>query len=445
MTLEKLSSTLQESLKKILKLSVVDEVTIKELIRDIQRALLQSDVNVHLVLNLSKRIEDRALHEQIPPGLSRKEHLIKIVYDELTKFLGEKPARIPFELGKTNILMLVGIQGSGKTTTAVKIARFLRKRGIKSAVICADTYRPGAYAQIKQLADLAGVPVYGDENLKDPIKIAKDAIEKFREELYDVLIIDTAGRHKDEKSLIEEMKTLAETVKPDHIMLVIDGTIGQQAMVQAKAFNEATKIGSIVVTKLDGSARGGGALSAVVATNAPITFIGTGEKIEDLELFDPPRFVGRLLGMGDLKGLIEKAKEAEITISEKKAKAILSGKFTLEELYEEMERLKKLGPLGKIFKLIPGLSFQLDESVLQITEERMQSWKAIIQSMTKEERENPKILNASRIRRIARGSGRTEKEVKELIRHFEMTKKMLKSLKRRHLPLKMLEKGMFKV
>ncbi|RLI05216.1 signal recognition particle protein [Candidatus Bathyarchaeota archaeon] len=445
MTLEKLSSTLQESLKKILKLSVVDEVTIKELIRDIQRALLQSDVNVHLVLNLSKRIEDRALHEQIPPGLSRKEHLIKIVYDELTKFLGEKPARIPFEPGKTNILMLVGIQGSGKTTTAVKIARFLRKRGIKSAVICADTYRPGAYAQIKQLADLAGVPVYGDENLKDPIKIAKDAIEKFREELYDVLIIDTAGRHKDEKSLIEEMKTLAETVKPDHIMLVIDGTIGQQAMVQAKAFNEATKIGSIVVTKLDGSARGGGALSAVVATNAPITFIGTGEKIEDLELFDPPRFVGRLLGMGDLKGLIEKAKEAEITISEKKAKAILSGKFTLEELYEEMERLKKLGPLGKIFKLIPGLSFQLDESVLQITEERMQSWKAIIQSMTKEERENPKILNASRIRRIARGSGRTEKEVKELIRHFEMTKKMLKSLKRRHLPLKMLEKGMFKV
>lgn len=445
MTLEKLSSTLQESLKKILKLNVVDETTIKELIRDIQRALLQSDVNVHLVLNLSKRIEDRALHERVPPGLSRKEHLIKIVYDELTKFLGEKPARIPFESGKTNILMLVGIQGSGKTTTAVKIARFLRKRGIKSAVICADTYRPGAYAQIKQLADLAGVPVYGDENLRDPIKIAKDAIEKFREELYDVLIIDTAGRHKDEKSLIEEMKALAETVKPDHIMLVIDGTIGQQAMVQAKAFNEATKIGSIVVTKLDGSARGGGALSAVVATKAPITFIGTGEKIEDLELFDPPRFVGRLLGMGDLKGLIEKAKEVEITISEKKAKAILSGKFTLEELYEEIEKLKKLGPLGKIFKLIPGLSFQLDESILQITEERMQSWKAIIQSMTKEERENPKILNASRIRRIARGSGRTEKEVKELIRHFEMTKKMLKSLKRRHLPLKMLEKGMFKV
>ena len=443
MVLEKLGSTLQESLKKILRLSVVDEATIKELVRDIQRALLQSDVNVHLVLELSKKIENRAFHEKLPPGLSRKEHLIKIVYDELTKFLGEKPAKIPVEVGKTNVLMLVGIQGSGKTTTSVKIARFLKKRGIKSALVCADTYRPGAYAQLKQLANLAGVPIYGDENLKDPIKIAKEGVKKFSEEKYDAIIVDTAGRHKDEKSLIEEMKILAETINPNHIMLVVDGTIGQQAIVQAKAFNEATKIGSIVVTKLDGSARGGGALSAVAAVNAPITFIGTGEKIEDIELFDPPRFVGRLLGMGDLKWLIEKAKEAEITMPEKKAKAILSGKFTLEELYEEIEKVRRLGPLSKIFRMIPGLGFQLDDSMLQLTEEKIHGWKAIIQSMTKEERENPKILNASRIKRIARGSGRSEKEVKELIRQFEATKKMMKSLKRRRLPM-MFEKEVFK-
>jgi signal recognition particle subunit SRP54 len=446
MVLEKLGVTLQESLKKILRLSVVDEATIKELIKDIQRALLQSDVNVHLVLDLSKRIEDRALHEKLPPGFSRKEHLIKIVYDELTRFLGENPAKLPVEPGKANVLMLIGIQGSGKTTTTVKIARFLKKRGIRSAVVCADTYRPGAYAQLKQLASLAGIPIYGDENIKDPVKLALEGVKKFREDGYEAIIVDTAGRHKDEKSLIEEMKVLAKTIQPDHIMLVVDGTIGQQAMAQAKAFNEATKIGSIIVTKLDGSARGGGALSAVAAVNAPITFIGTGEKIEDIELFDPPRFVGRLLGMGDLKWLIEKAKEAEITVSEKKVKSILSGKLTLEELFEELEKVRKLGSLGKILKMIPGFSLNipLDDSMLKLTEEKMDGWKAIIQSMTKEERENPKILNASRIRRIARGSGRSEKEVKELIQYFETTKKMLKTLKRRHFPLKMFGKEMFK-
>ena len=242
---------------------------------------------------------------------------------------------------------------------------------------------------------------------------------------------------------MEEMKNLAEAIKPDHIILVIDGTIGQQAMIQAEAFNNATRIGSIAVTKLDGSARGGGALSAVVATKAPITFIGTGEKIEDIELFDPPRFVGRLLGMGDLKSLLEKVKEAEVAVPEKKVKSLLAGKFTLEDLYSEIERVKKLGPLGKILKMIPGLSFQLEDSILKVTEEKMEVWKAIIQSMTKEERENPKILNASRIRRIARGSGRSEAEVKELIKQFEATKKALKSLRRRQLPIKMFEKDLF--
>jgi len=442
MTLERLGQGLQEAVKKLLRLTSVDEAAVKELVRGIQRALLQADVNVNLVLDVSRRIEGRALKEEPPPGVTRKEHILKIVYDELTRFLGEKPAKIPVEPGKTKVIMLVGIQGSGKTTTAVKIASFLRKRGFKAAVVCADTYRPGALAQIRQLANQAHIPVYGDENLKDPVKIALQGVEKFRREGYEAILVDTAGRHKDEVNLIEEMKQISSAIKPDQVMLVIDGTIGQQAMVQAKAFHEATPLGAITVAKLDGSARGGGALSAVAAVGAPIIFIGTGEKIEDLELFDPARFVGRLLGMGDLKGLIEKVKEAEIKIPEQKVKAMLSGRMTLEDLLEQMESVRRLGPLSKIFKMIPGLSLELPDEFFKVTEERFKAWKAIISSMTPEEKANPKILNSSRIRRIARGSGTSEKEVKELIKQFELTKRMMKSLKRKYTPLKMLERSL---
>ncbi|MFH1328922.1 MAG: signal recognition particle protein Srp54 [Candidatus Bathyarchaeota archaeon] len=445
MSLERIGSTLQESLKKLLRVAVVDEATVKELTRDLQRALLQADVNVQLVLDLSKRIEHISLHEQLPPGISRREHVVKVVYNELAKFLGEKPAKIPVESGKTNIIMLVGIQGSGKTTGSVKIAKFLKKRGIKSAIVCVDTYRPGAYAQIKQLAMVAGIPMYGVEDGKDPLKIAKDGVELFKKDTYEAIIVDTAGRHKDEIGLIEEMKNLAETVQPNQIILVVDGTIGQQVTVQAKAFNENTKLGSIYVAKLDGSARGGGALSAVAATGAPLTFIGTGEKTEDIELFDPPRFAGRLLGMGDIKGLIDKVKEAEIVVPEKKAEAILSGKFSLMDMYEQTENLKKMGPLGKIMKMIPGLSYEIPESKIQLTEDKMTGWKAILQSMTKEEQENPKILSSSRMRRIARGSGTNEKEVKGLIQHYEMTKKMMKTFRRgRGKTFGMLQKRMLK-
>ncbi|RLG99527.1 signal recognition particle protein Srp19, partial [Candidatus Bathyarchaeota archaeon] len=292
MALEKLGSSLYDSLKKILRVSAIDEAAVKELVRDLQRALLLADVNVRLVLELSKRVEERALKEKIPPGISRREHAIKVVYEELTRFLGEKAVPLKVNPKKRNVFMLVGIQGSGKTTTAAKLARYLQKRGYKTALICTDTYRPGAYAQLKQLASRINVPVYGDEKEKDAVKIASEGLRKF--ENYDVVLIDTAGRHKDEKSLIEEMKSLEKTIHPDEIIMVIDGTIGQQAASQAAAFHKATPIGSIIVAKLDGSARGGGALSAVAAIGAPIKFIGTGEKIEDLEPFDPPRFTSRL-------------------------------------------------------------------------------------------------------------------------------------------------------
>jgi signal recognition particle subunit SRP54 len=424
-----LGSSLYDALKKVFRASVVDEATVKELVRDIQRALLQADVNVQLVLDISKRIEERALKEKVPPGISRREHVIKVVYEELTRFVGDKPVPIKMEPGKKQILMLVGIQGSGKTTAAAKLARYFQKRGLKPALICADTYRPGAYAQLQQLANRINVPIYGDLKAKDPVKVVFEGLKQFSDK--DLIIVDTAGRHKEERELIKEMKTLEKNIKPDEVMMVIDGTIGQQALIQAKAFHEATPIGAILVTKLDGSARGGGALSAVAATGAPIKFVGTGEKTEDIEPFIPSRFVGRLLGMGDLETLLEKVREAEIKVPEKKAKAILSGKFTLTDMYEQFEAFKSMGPFRKVLKMLPGMSYDIPEDKLNMAEEHLEKWRVIIQSMRPEEKENPKIFNSSRVRRVARGSGTTDKDVKDLLKQYIMMRKMLKTFKRK--------------
>jgi len=429
MALERLGSSLHEALRKIFRAAVVDEAAVKELVRDVQRALLQADVNVQLVLDISKRIEERVLKEKVPPGISRREHVIKVVYEELTRFLGEKPVPLKVEPGKRKVVMLVGIQGSGKTTAAAKLAKYFQKRGLKPALICVDTYRPGAFDQLQQLANRINVPIYGDAKAKDPVKIALEGLKRFSDR--DIIIVDTAGRHKEERELIKEMKMLEEKIRPDEVILVIDGTIGQQALVQAKAFNEATSLGSIIVTKLDGSARGGGALSAVAATGAPIKFISTGEKVEDIEPFVPSRFVGRLLGMGDLETLIEKVREAEVKVPEKKAKAILSGKFTLTDMYEQFETMRKMGPFQKILKMLPGMSYNLPEDMLDMAEDRLEKWRVIIQSMTPEERGNPKVFNASRLKRVARGSGTSEKEVKELLKQYSLMRKMLKTLRRK--------------
>ena len=429
MALDRLGSSLTDAIKKVFRSSVVDEATVKELARDIQRALLQADVNVQLVLDISKRIEDRALKENVPPGISRREHVIKVVYEELTRFVGDKPVSLKVEAGKRLILMLVGIQGSGKTTHAAKLARYFQKRGLKSALICADTYRPGAYAQLQQLATRINVPIFGDPKAKDPVKVVQAGLKLFNDK--DIVIVDSAGRHKEEQELIKEMKTLEKSIKPDEVMMVIDGTIGQQALIQAKAFHEATPIGSILVTKLDGSARGGGALSAVAATGAPIKFIGTGEKVEDIEQFIPSRFVGRLLGMGDLETLLEKVQEAEIKVPEKKAKAILSGKFTLTDMYEQFEAVKGMGPFKKVLQMLPGMSRNIPDDMLNMAEGRLDKWRVIIQSMCPEEKENPKLFNYSRVRRVARGSGTSEKEVKELLKQYVMMRRMLKMMKKK--------------
>jgi signal recognition particle subunit SRP54 len=312
------------------------------------------------------------------------------------------------------------------------LAKYFQKRGLKTALVCTDTYRPGAYDQLKQLADRANIPVYGEPKEKKSEKIALRGLKQFKD--YDVVIVDTAGRHKEEAGLIDEMKRLEKVIRPDESILVIDGTIGQQAAVQARALHEATPIGSILVSKLDGSARGGGALSAVAAIGAPIKFISAGEKLGDIEPFVPSRFVGRLLGMGDLQSLVDKVREAEVKVPEKKVRAFLSGKFTLTDMYEQFESMKKMGPLKGLLKMIPGVGYNIPDEQMNMAEDALKKFRVIIQSMTPKEREKPKILSSSRIRRVARGSGTTEKEVKDLIKQYNNMRKMMKTFRRKKLP-----------
>jgi signal recognition particle subunit SRP54 len=423
MVLEKLGESLSSIVRKITLAGFVDERLVKEVVRDIQRALLSADVNVKLVMELSRAIEKRALKEKPKAGLGRREHVIKIVYEELVRLLGR--AQGPRILTKGRI-MLVGLQGSGKTTTAVKLARFYQKRGATPYIIVADTHRPAAYEQALQLAQPLGIAVYGEPENKNPLAILNRGMEEARKR--DLIIMDSAGRHKSEAELFAEMRELYERFQPDEQLLVIDATIGQQAGRQAKAFHEAIGITGVVLTKLDGSAKGGGALSAVAETGAPVRFIGTGEKIEDLEPFDPERFISRLLGMGDLKSLLEKAKES---IAEEEIKDIFKGEFTLMDLQAQIEAINKMGPLSSVLKMIPGVSLSLPKEASQVTEEKWNRFQNILNSMTVEEKKKPKVLNASRIRRIALGSGTTREDVKELLNYYNIMKKALKGFKRR--------------
>ena len=443
MALENLGKALNNALRKLARASSVDEALVKEVVRDIQRALIMSDVNVRLVLDLTKKIQKRALEEKPPAGVSKKEHIVKIVYEELTNFLGREAKPIEIK-EKPTVLLTVGIQGSGKTTTVAKLARYFQKRGYKVGLVCSDTWRPGAYHQLKQLVEPYGIEVFGDPNEKDAVKLAKEGVEYFRHKGVDIIIVDSAGRHKEEKGLIEEMKQISEAIKPHEVILVIDGTIGQQAYNQALAFKEATPIGSIIVTKLDGSAKGGGALSAVVATGAPIKFIGVGEKVEDLEPFDPKRFVSRLLGLGDLQGLLEKFEELSKTqeFKEDDLEKFMRGKFNLKDMYAQLEAMSRMGPLKQILQMIPGLGYSLPDDVVRLSEQRLKKFRVIMNSMTEEELEHPEIINYSRIKRIARGSGTTVKDVKELLEQYNQMKKFFRSMNKRSLNRMMKRFGM---
>ncbi|MFQ5711039.1 MAG: signal recognition particle receptor subunit alpha [Candidatus Geothermarchaeales archaeon] len=441
--LDALKDRLQSAIERIRGRAVVDREAVKAFVKEIQRALLMADVNVEKVLEISKAIEKKALSEEIPPGLTRKEHVTKVIYDELTSLLGGSAPKLMVKKGKTNVFMLVGIEGSGKTLTCAKVAHHLKQRGYRVGLISADTYRPAAREQLRLYASRTSVPFYGDGSRKAE-EIARRGIEEFRKKGFDVVIIDTAGRHKEEKALLKEMGEMAKKVKPDQLFLVVDGTIGQLAHAQAKAFHEVAPIGGVIVTKLDGSAKGGGALSAASATGAKIYFVGAGEDIGDLETYDPPRFVGRLLGLGDLQALLEKVREIEdLQRMRERMEKVARGKFTLLDLMEQVEAVGKMGSLSRLLDLIPGLGPRVPKEAVEEAEEKIKVWRHLIKSMTDEEKLHPEMIKSKRVRRISRGAGVGEKEVKDMVKQYFQARRMMKSKQGRKL-LKMMKAKGFK-
>jgi len=431
MVLDKLSNSLKETLKKIARAVLVDEKLIDELIRDIQRALLQADVNVKLVFELTKEIKNRALKEKTPKNISQKEYLIRIVYEELVKFLGEEKSEIKITKKKPFKIMMVGTFGNGKTTTIGKLAKYYSKRGYKIATLALDIHRPAAIDQLEQLSKQLNIQCFSEKKEKDPIKIYKKFEKEYKN--YDILIIDTAGRHALDKELIKELKDLNSKIKPDENLLVISADIGQVSRDLATKFHETVGITGIIVTRMDGTGKAGGSLTGAAVTKAHIKFIGTGEKLEDLEEFNPKGFVSRLLGMGDLEALLEKTKDA---ISEERAqdlgKRFLEGEFNFLDLYEQLEAMNKIGPLDKIMELIPGASGMKDKlpkEMLQVQGDKLKRWKYVMQSMTKQELENPDVIDNSRMQRIAKGSGTNVSDVRELLKQYKMAKKFSKVMK----------------
>ena len=441
MVLDKLSSSMRETLARIARTMFVDERLINDLIRDIQRALLQADVNVKLVFVLSQTIKKRALEEKTPAGISQREHLITIVYEELTKFLGGEKSEIAVDKTKKPFkIMTVGLFGSGKTTSVAKLARYYANRGFKVATIGLDVHRPAAPLQLKQLSDRLKISSFIDEKEKDPLAIYKKVEKEFAK--YDLLLIDTAGRDALSDSLIKELRELHVYIQPHETLLVISSDIGQTAQKQAETFHESCGVTGVFVTKLDGTAKGGGALSACAATKAPIKFIGVGEKPEDIEAFSPKGFVGRLLGMGDLEALLEKAKEAiDQKTAEDLGKKMLKGEFNFLDLYEQVQAMKKMGPLSKIAEMIPGFSgMKIPKEMLEGQEGKLKKWRHIFDSCTKAELEDPDIIARERIDRIAKGSGTSVQEVRELLKQYQQSKKIMKMMKGSEDPTKLLKK-----
>ena len=430
--LDGLKNNLGDAIKKIIKSSDINEKLIKELAKNIQKSLLLADVNARLVIQITERLEQRALDETPPPGLSRKDHIIKILYTELSELLG---AESDFDLktDKQNKIILLGIQGSGKTTITAKLAKFLSKQGHKVGVIGADTYRPGALIQLKTMCEKSDTPVYGEANNKDSPSVVKNGLKHFAEQPLDVILIDTAGRHKEEQDLLEEMKQINKIVNPDLALLVIDGTIGQQCSKQAEAFHKTIPVGGIIITKLDSSAKGGGALAASAATGSQIMYIGTGERIDDLEKFSPTRFVGRLLGMGDIQAVLDLAKRLEEEGDDVRMKRITSGRMNMDDFFYQLEEITKVGSLKGLLDSMPGLSGMVKGDQVEQMGDKIEKWRYIIQSMTLKEKADPSLINPSRTKRIARGSGWSEGEVKQLLKNYKNSKSMMKASKGRQM------------
>jgi signal recognition particle subunit SRP54 len=422
-----LTEVFSKLIEKIRGVEYIDDATLQELSREIQRTLLKADVPLDLVKTFTENAVRRIREEKPPAGIPPREYLIYILYDELVKLLGgEQPAEFK-PTKKPHVILLLGVEGSGKTTTAAKLARYLIKRGYKVGLVETDTIRPAAFDQLRQLAEKIGVPFYGERDGRDAVEIAKRGVQNFKN--LDVVIVDTAGRHRNEEALLQEVKAIHDAVKPDEVMLVIDATVGKLAAAQAEAFMKYLPIHSVVITKMDSTARGGGALAAVAKTGARVKLIGVGEDVDELEPFNPKKFVARVLGMGDLDALVEKIKA--VFEEEEVLQEIESGKLDLLTFKKQIDGLLKLGPLSKVFQLLPGgMAAKISEEQIELSQKNLKKWKAILSSMTTEELKNPEILNASRIRRIALGAGVTPKDVKEMLTVYENLKKMSKTLKR---------------
>lgn len=422
---ESLGDRLQNVVSKIKGYGKITEDNISEMMREIRLALLEADVNYQVVKEFTNNVKEKALGEEVKRSIKPGDMFVKILNDELTELLGgeEKPLNLK---GNPATLMLVGLQGSGKTTTIGKLANYLRKKHAKKPLLVAcDVYRPAAIDQLKQLGKQLNIEVY-EEGKNNPIEIAKNAISYAKENKYDYVLIDTAGRLHVDEELMEELENIRKEVSPDEILLVIDAMMGQDAINVITGFNDKLPLTGVILTKLDGDTRGGVALSVRHLTNVPIKFIGVSEKLDGLDSFDPKRMAGRILGMGDIVSLVEKATEAiDEKEAEKAAKKMQSGKFDLEDFLNQMKQIKKLGPLENLIKLIPGAS-KMGLNNINIDPKQMAHIEAIILSMTPAERRNPDIIKASRKTRIAKGCGLSVQEVNKLLTQFDQMKKMMK-------------------
>ncbi|MCL5731854.1 MAG: signal recognition particle protein Srp54 [Candidatus Thermoplasmatota archaeon] len=429
MVLEGLAGSLRETIRKISRASYIDKETIKEVSKELQRALLKADVNVKLVLNLSSTLERRASEEKPPAGMTEQDYMIKIIYEELLKILGEDSK---IELGEQTI-MLVGLYGQGKTTSAGKLARFFHRKGLSVGLIAADVHRPGAYDQLEQVAKQVNVPFYGEKGQKNPVRIISNGLEQLKD--LKVKIIDTSGRDSLNQELIDEITEIKKKFQPKEVLLVMDATIGQQAGPQAKAINDAVGITGVIITKMDGTGKGGGALSAVADIHAPVYFIGTGEHMDDLEVFNAKKFLSRLLGLGDLETLLEAFQETQITEeeAEESMNRLMSGKFNLKDMYEIWEKFAQPGIMRKMFDALPLSKIpgggKIGAEDLDNAQDKLNNYRVIMDSMTFYELEHPDEINARRIVRIARGSGREETDVRNLLREFKAMKNNLKAMK----------------
>ena len=422
--LENLGNRFQDIFKKIRGHGKLSETNIKDALREVKMSLLEADVNYKVVKDFTNKISEKAIGTEVIRGVNPAQQFIKLVNDELVELLGGTSSKLTKGLRNPTIIMLAGLQGAGKTTFAAKLAKFLKKQNEKLLLVGVDVYRPAAIKQLQVLGQQIGVDVYSEENSKDVVGIATRAIEKAKEINATYMIVDTAGRLHVDETLMEELKELKKAIKPQEILLVVDAMIGQDAVNLAESFNNALSVDGVILTKLDGDTRGGAALSIKAVVGKPIKFIGVGEKLNDIEIFHPDRLVSRILGMGDVVSLVEKAQEV---IDENEAKSleekIKSQKFDLNDFLKQLQTIKRLGSLGGILKLIPGMP-KIDD--LAPAEKEMKKVEAIIQSMTKEERKKPDILKASRKIRIAKGSGTDVSDVNKLLKQFEQMKSMMK-------------------